>query len=78
MPKAEISWKRVTDGISRYRVIVKLADGRSFLFLPTGKKTTATVPNIPKKLTATASVRAERADGTAGPTATFRLRARRR
>jgi hypothetical protein len=71
-----ISWKRVT-GASRYRVVVKLADGRSLLFLPSAKQTSATVPNAGRRLSATASVRAERADGTAGPTATFRLRARR-
>jgi hypothetical protein len=58
-------------------VVVKLADGRSLLFLPSAKQTSATVPNAGRRLSATASVRAERADGTAGPTATFRLRARR-
>ena len=70
-----VSWRRVT-GASRYRVVVKLADGRSVLLLPGGKQTSATVPGVGQRLTATASVRAERADGTAGATATFRLRAR--
>jgi hypothetical protein len=70
-----VSWKRVA-GASRYRVIVKLADGRSVLVLPGGKRTSATVRDVGRKLGATASVRAERADGTAGATATFRLRVR--
>jgi hypothetical protein len=70
-----VSWKRVT-GASRYRVVVKLADGRSVLLLPSGKQTSATVPDVGRRLGATASVRTERADGTAGATASFRLRAR--
>jgi hypothetical protein len=72
-----VSWKRVV-GASRYRVVVKLTDGRSLLFLPSGKRTSATVPNVGKRLSASVSVRTERADGTAGATATFRLRAARK
>jgi hypothetical protein len=72
--KLLVSWQRVT-GASRYRVIVKLTDGRSLLLLPGGKQTSATVPDVGAQLGATASVRAERADGTAGATAIFRLRA---
>ncbi len=71
-----ITWKRVA-GVSRYRVIVKLSDGRSVLLLPTGKQTSASVPDVARKLSATATIRAERADGTAGPTARARLKAKR-
>jgi hypothetical protein len=70
-----VSWKRVSPGISRYRLIVRLGDGRSVLLLPTARQTRATVPGVAAAVGATAALRAERADGTAGATASVRLAA---
>lgn len=73
--KLVVSWRRVSPGVTRYRLIVVLGDGRSVLLLPTARQTSASVPGLAATVGATASLRAERADGTAGATARARLAA---
>lgn len=71
--KLTVTWKPIR-AISRYRLMIKLTDGRTLLFLPKAKQKTMTLKGVRKKVKATASLRGERADGTTGPVATYRLR----
>ena len=71
--KLVLSWTR-TAGLARYRLTVKLTDGRVLLLLPRGTATSAGVTGVAKAETASASLQGERADGTTGPRATAKLR----
>jgi hypothetical protein len=71
--KLLVSWTRVARA-ARYRLLVKLSDGRVLLQLPTSKARSAAVADVGKKVKATVTLRAEFADGTAGPTASYKLR----
>jgi hypothetical protein len=72
-----VTWKRLT-GIRRYRLFVRLSDGRVLLLLPTARATRTTVKAIGSRLSATVSLQGESAAGTIGLAAHTKLAKRHR
>jgi hypothetical protein len=67
-----IRWGRVT-GIRRYRMLVRVSDGRVLLLLPSAAATTAVVRAIGPHLSARVSLQGESAIGTTGLAAHAKL-----
>ena len=70
--KLVLSWARAA-GLARYRLTVKLTDGRVLLLLPRGTATSATVSGVARPTRASASLQGERTDGTTGSKTTVKL-----
>ena len=68
-----VSWKPA-GRVARYRLMVKLSDGRALLLLPGAKAKSATVARVGKKLKASATLQGEFADGATGLKAAAKLR----
>ena len=67
-----ISWKSTGIKVSRYRLLIKLGDGRVLLLLPKVGTHRATVANVGKHVRVTAILRAELNNGVTGAAASAR------
>ena len=71
--KLVVTWQPSANA-GRYRVTVKLSDGRTLLFVQAPNKRSVTVTGVDKKATGQVSVEAIRADGLASRAATVKIK----